>query len=53
MKVRTVGAITVLGAALVVSGCATNQQAGMYNGEGRSHGHMSQNVRDAQADDRR
>lgn len=42
MKVQTVGAITVLGAALVVSGCATNQQAGMYDGEGRSHGHMSQ-----------
>lgn len=42
MNVRTIGAITVLGGVLVVSGCATDRQSGMHDGEGRSHGHMSQ-----------
>ena len=42
MNVRTVVAIPVLGVVVVVSGCASNRQAGMHDREGRSPGHMSQ-----------
>lgn len=42
MKIRTVVAIAVLGGVLVVSGCASDRQASMHDGAGRSHGHMSQ-----------